>query len=108
MNTVLDEVDVLVLPSYYNEGVPKILLEGLSKGLPIITTDWVGCRETVKEGVNGYLIEPKNVQALESAMEKMILLSLERRNNMRVESRKMAESEFGEEKVLRAYIAAIS
>ncbi|MBK7764571.1 MAG: glycosyltransferase [Bacteroidetes bacterium] len=56
MNALLHEMDVLVLPSYYREGVPRILLEGLSKGLPILTTNSVGCKETVEEGINGYKI----------------------------------------------------
>jgi glycosyltransferase involved in cell wall biosynthesis len=107
MNKLLDEVDALVLPSYYSEGIPKILLEGLSKGLPIITTDWVGCRETVRDGVNGFLIKPRSVDDLANAMEKMISLSLGERNKMRAESRMWAEKEFQEEKVLAAYLGSL-
>lgn len=107
INSLLEEVDVLVLPSYYNEGVPKILLEGLSKGLPIITTNWVGCKETVSNNVNGYLIIPKSVDALEKAFEKMILLSVNERYNMRLESRKLALQKFTENKVLAAYLSLI-
>ena len=62
---------VFVLPSYYREGVPRTLLEALAMGRPIITTDTVGCRETVKEGVNGYFVPIKDSQAL---AEKMIYL----------------------------------
>lgn len=108
INSLLEEIDVLVLPSYYHEGVPKILLEGLSKGLPIITTNWIGCKETVKDEVNGYLVEPKNVDSLVSAIEKMINLSVENRLKMRQESRKLAETEFEEAIVLKAYLGAVA
>ena len=62
---------VFVLPSYYREGVPRTLLEALSMGRPIITTDTVGCRETVEDGVNGYFVPIKDSKAL---AEKMIYL----------------------------------
>ena len=62
---------VFVLPSYYREGVPRTLLEALSMGRPIITTDTVGCRETVRDGVNGYFVPIKDSKAL---ADKMIYL----------------------------------
>ncbi len=62
---------VFVLPSYYREGVPRTLLEALSMGRPIVTTDTVGCRETVKDGINGYFVPIKDSKAL---AEKMIYL----------------------------------
>lgn len=60
--------DIVVLPSYYREGVPKCLLVGMAMSKPIVTTDSVGCRETVEEGKNGYLIPVKNAEALASAI----------------------------------------
>lgn len=60
---------VFVLPSYYREGLPRTLLEALSCGRPIITTDWPGCREPVEDGVNGYMIPVKDVPALARRME---------------------------------------
>jgi glycosyltransferase involved in cell wall biosynthesis len=107
VNDLLEGTDVLVLPSFYNEGVPRILLEGLSKGLPIITTDSVGCRETVVNNSNGYLIEPKSTDALESAIRRMIGLPVEERANMQLQSRRLAESQFDEGKVVERYIAII-
>lgn len=107
VNGLLEKADVLVLPSFYNEGVPRILLEGLSKGMPIITTDSVGCRETVVDGKNGYMIEPKSTEALTEAMEQMINLPIEARDAMRAESRRMAEMEFDENKVIESYVNII-
>ncbi|MBK7764586.1 MAG: glycosyltransferase [Bacteroidetes bacterium] len=72
MNALLHEMDVLVLPSYYREGVPRILLEGLSKGLPILTTNSVGCKETVEEGINGYKIPVRDIASLQNAMRQFI------------------------------------
>lgn len=96
MSEVLNKVDVMVLPSYYREGIPKVLLEGLAKGLAIITTDNVGCRETVENLKNGFLIPVKDTSALQEAMEKMISLPLEQRIEMSNYSRRKAESEFDE------------
>ena len=108
INHLLEDVDVSVLPSYYNEGVPRILLESLSKGLPVITTDSVGCRETVKDGQNGYLVEPKNVAALEEAFQKMISLPVNQRQKMRRESRWLAETAFDESKVIDTYLGILN
>lgn len=107
VNGLLERADVLVLPSFYNEGVPRILLEGLSKGMPIITTDSVGCRETVIHEKNGYMIEPKSTEALETAFLRMIELSPEERDIMRRESRRLAETEFDEAKVIENYVSMI-
>src|SRR5690606_20604114 len=59
--------NVFVLPSY-REGTPRSTLEAMSMGRAVITTDAPGCRETVFEGVNGYLVPVTDVQSLESAM----------------------------------------
>lgn len=63
---------VFVLPSYYREGIPRTLLEALAMGRPIITTDTIGCRETVKEGINGFFVPIKDSNALAEKMIYMI------------------------------------
>ena len=68
----IEKTTCLVLPSYYREGVPRVLLEAASMSTPLITTDNVGCREVVKEGVNGYLVSPRDVPSLVAAMEKIL------------------------------------
>ncbi|WP_323809589.1 glycosyltransferase family 4 protein [Sphingobium baderi] len=60
---------VFVLPSYYREGLPRTLLEAMSVGRPLVTTDLPGCREPVMPGVNGFLVPPRDVDALCEAME---------------------------------------
>jgi glycosyltransferase involved in cell wall biosynthesis len=69
---VLAATTVFVLPSYYREGIPRTNLEALAVGRPIITTDWVGCRETVEDGVNGFLVPPRDVAALADRMQRYL------------------------------------
>jgi glycosyltransferase involved in cell wall biosynthesis len=64
---------VYVLPSHYREGVPRSILEAMSMGRAIVTTDTPGCRETVIVDRNGFLVPPKDVDALVSAMERFLL-----------------------------------
>lgn len=100
-------VDCMVLPSFYREGVPKSLLEGLASGKPIITTNNVGCKETVIDGVNGFLCTPKDGDSLLSKIDLFIQLSIEQKKSFAVESRKLAESKFDEKIVIAKYLKAI-
>ncbi len=89
----LHNKDVFVLPSYYREGLPRTTLEACACGNPIITTDSVGCRESVKEGINGFLIEPQNLDALVKPME-FFITNPEKIKEMGINSRKYAEERF--------------
>jgi len=90
---------VYVLPSY-REGTPRTVLEAMAMGRPIISTDAPGCRETVVEGVNGYLVPVKDVCALAAAMEKFIL-NPPLISHMGAASRKIAEEKYEVSKVNR-------
>ena len=94
--------DCLVLPSYH-EGMSRVLMESLAMCKPVITTDIPGCRETVDNGVNGYLIPPKNTEALVDAIEKFVNLSPDDRINMGKHSREKAEKEFDVNNVINIY-----
>ena len=85
--------DVFVLPTYYREGVPRSILEALSVGLPIITTNTPGCKETVKKDKNGFLIKPQNLEELITAMEYFIT-NKAKIKEMGIHSRKYAEEKF--------------
>lgn len=63
---------VFVLPSYYGEGIPRTLLEALAMARPVITTNNRGCKETVKDGVNGFIVPVKDPSALAEKMIYMI------------------------------------
>jgi glycosyltransferase involved in cell wall biosynthesis len=90
---VLAVSDVFVLPSTYREGIPRVLLEALSMGLPIITTDSPGCREAVEEGGNGFLIRAGDAQELEAAVLRLVDDPVLRQRFGRL-SRKMAVERF--------------
>ena len=67
------DAGVFVLPSYYREGTPRSVLEAMAMGRPIITTDAPGCRETVIEGENGFLVPVMDIDALVKAMKRFIV-----------------------------------
>lgn len=101
---VLQNIDIVVLPSYYPEGTPRSLLEAAAAGKVIITTDTPGCRDVVIEGVNGFLVPPRDTEALRKAMEKVINLSDEKLAEMQTNSRKLAEDKFDEQYVIQRYL----
>ncbi|MCE7641498.1 glycosyltransferase family 4 protein [Vibrio fluvialis] len=101
------QVDCMVLPSFYREGVPKSLLEAGAMGKPIVTTDNVGCRETVDDGVNGFLCEPRSTESLTAALDKIIQQTHEERLVMGKASRKKIEREFDEQIVVDKYLDAV-
>lgn len=86
-----------VLPSY-REGVPKGLIEAAAAGLPLVATDVPGCREVVREGINGILVPPRDSSALADAIERLAI-DRDLRNRMGRESRRIAEEEFAVERV---------
>lgn len=100
------QADVLVLPSY-REGLPRVMLEGMSMAKPLITTDVAGCRETVIPNENGYLVPAKDATTLAKAMEKMIQLGPTARHKMGQAGRQMALNKFDEQKIINTYLALI-
>ena len=68
----LAKCHVFVLPTYYREGLPRTILEALAVGRAIVTTDMPGCRDAVTDGVNGFLVAPRDAQSLTQAMEKLV------------------------------------
>ena len=62
---------IYVLPSY-REGTPRSVLEAMAMGRPIVTTDAPGCRETVIDGENGFLVRPRDAESLHEAMLRFV------------------------------------
>lgn len=85
--------DIFVLPTYYREGIPRSILEALSVGMPIITTDAPGCRETIENGENGILVEPRSMDQLSAAMQ-FFLENPHKIKEMGICSRQLAERKF--------------
>ncbi len=104
INEVLNSADIAVMPSYYREGVPRFLLESLSKGLPIITTDSVGCKETVKHEENGLLIKPESLTSLVDALDKIVNMDISLLKSFGERSRKLAVEKFDVKKVNEQYL----
>jgi len=105
---VLAQVDCVVLPSYYREGVPRVLLEAAAMGLPVITTDAVGCREAVDAGKTGLLCRPRDVEDLARCMYQMLSLPRSERIAMGQRGRAKMQREFDERIVIDRYHQTIS
>jgi glycosyltransferase involved in cell wall biosynthesis len=103
----LARADCVVLPSYYPEGTPRSLLEAAASAKPLITCDVPGCREVVRDGVNGLLCAPRDVDSLERVMRKMVALSTGELQALALNSRREAETRFDERIVVRRYVEEI-
>lgn len=99
VRSILSKLDIVVLTSYANEGVPQSLLQAMAMGRPVIGTTVGGIPEVVHDGVNGYLIPPKDASA---CAEKIIALleSPERRMEMGRAGRAIVEKEFSFDRML--------
>jgi glycosyltransferase involved in cell wall biosynthesis len=69
---LLDQADVFVLPTFLPEGIPKALIEAAAKGKAMIAADTPGCREVIKDGINGFLVPPRNPESLAAPMIRFI------------------------------------
>ena len=99
MPDLLASALIFVLPSYYAEGVPKVLLEASASGVAVVTTDHPGCRDAVIKNKTGILVEPRNPEAITKAILFM-LDNPETLDKMAKASRKLAEEHFDEKKVV--------
>ena len=102
IKSVFQKSDIVVLPSYYGEGLPKVLIEAAACGRAIITTDMPGCKDTIIENQTGLFCKEKDSQSLAFQIEKLILDKY-LRNSMGKEGRKLAEQEFDINKVVEKH-----
>ena len=100
----IEDCGVFVLPSY-REGLPVSVMEAEAVGRAILASDCEGCRETVKDGYNGYLIEKRNSQALADKMC-WFIENPEKVKEMGINARKFAEENF-DEKIINTQILKI-
>lgn len=94
-------------PSFYPEGMSNVLLESCAAGRPIITTNRPGCKEIVEDGINGYIIDCKDTDALKAKVEKFINLPLKEKENMGLNAREKVEREFDRNIVINEYLKEI-
>jgi len=103
MSSVLSQAYAVVLPSYYGEGLPKVLIEAAACGRAVITTDHPGCREAIECEVSGILVPIRDSEALANAMLRLL------QDNELVEAmgkagRRLAERSFGVEGVVAKHL----
>ncbi|TAH22486.1 MAG: glycosyltransferase family 1 protein [Cytophagales bacterium] len=103
----IQNADCVVLPSY-REGTPRTLLESASMGKPLVATNVAGCKETIIDGVNGFLCEVRNAKDLAEKMKKMMQLGENEYKEMGKQSRNLAVTKFDEKIVVQKYLQAIS
>ena len=96
----------LILPSY-REGLSKNLMEGLTSGLPVITTNVPGCGELIKKSKAGILVKPKDNNSLKSQIIKYINFSISKKKVMSINAHKYAKKNFNEKLVIKEYLNAI-
>ena len=99
--------DIFTLPSYLREGIPRVLFEAGAFKLPLITTTMPGCRETVVDGENGFLIPPRDTESLADALMKLVG-SPNLRHEMGAMSQKLIRERFDLSLVASEYAALYS
>ncbi len=104
MPAVFHAAHIACLPSFYREGLPKVLLEAAACGLPIVTTDAPGCREIVRDGDNGFLVPVRDAQALALALRGLIQ-NPDLRAKMGRRGREIVLAEFSQEQVIAETLA---
>lgn len=103
MPQVVEAAHIMVLPSYYGEGLPKVLIEAAACGRAVVTTDHPGCRDAIEPNKTGLLVPIKNAFALADAIEYLIK-NTNVRKKMGAAGRALAEKEFAIEKIVAEHI----
>lgn len=101
---LLQQSHIVAFPSYYMEGLPKSLIEACAIGRPIITTLSIGCKDTVDDGVNGFLIPPRTVDPLVEKL-RLLIKNAELRQKMGIAAREKAEREFSLDVVIERHLS---
>ena len=99
----IQRADCLVFPSFYQEGLSRILLEAASMATPIITTDQVGCRSVIKHNTTGFLCEPRNIDDLVKHLEIFLALDYDDKVLMGRKARELVKKQFDVELIKPYY-----
>jgi glycosyltransferase involved in cell wall biosynthesis len=92
-NTIFERLDMTILPSLYKEGLPNVLLESMSMGVPVVSSYIGGVSEIVIDGETGYMVEPGNKSALADAIKK-IWANQTNYQELKVNARKLIVNQF--------------
>lgn len=103
IKSILEQCHIMAFPSYYREGVPKSLIDACAIGRPIVTTNSIGCKDAVDDGVNGFLVPVRDSEALAQKL-RILIEDKALRIKMGRASREKAEREFSLEKVIERHL----
>lgn len=100
-------IDCIIHPSYYYEGMSNVLLEAAAMGIPIIASNIPGCKEVVEDKKNGFLIAPKDIDDLYKKVEIFVNLDISIKNEMGIYGRKIVEKYFDRSLVINVYLDCV-
>ena len=103
MSSLYKQCSCFLYPSYYPEGMSNVLLEAAASGRPVIAADRAGCRETLDDGVTGFLVPVNDEQSVMDAVEKFLKLRVEERKMMGLAGRRKMEKEFDRKMVVKIF-----
>lgn len=103
IKSILEQCHIMAFPSYYREGVPKSLIDACAIGRPIVTTNSIGCKDVVDDGVSGFLVPVKDSEALARKL-RLLIDDKELRLRMGLAARKKAEREFSLQNVVNRHL----
>ena len=103
----LQSVDLVVFPSFYNEGTPRILIEGLASGCAILTSNQPGCCDTVVESSNGYILRNANYKELSDLIAQYVSLDAGEKTIFSLNSRRIAKDNYDELSIASLYLDII-
>lgn len=104
VHALLKQSHIFVFPSFYKEGLPKSCIEAAAVGRPIITSDSIGCRDTIIDGETGFLVPIKNSQAIADKL-KILIDHPDIRKRMGEKARIYAEKNFAIEDVVNTHLS---
>ena len=100
MHDLLSDAMAFVYPSYYAEGLPKVLQEAAACGTPVLTSNHPGCRDAVIENYNGFLFEPHNISQLIGAFHKLMNSDIV---SLGLNARSLAVRKFDEDHIVQGH-----
>src|SRR5690606_19386417 len=100
---LFSRANIISLPSFYGEGLPKVLIEAAACGRAVVTTDWPGCRDAITPDVTGLLVPVRDSVSLADAFQRLLENPGERQT-MGAAGRKLAEEVFAIEKVVEEHM----
>jgi glycosyltransferase involved in cell wall biosynthesis len=103
----LDQSRCFVMPSFYNEGMNRSIMDALAMGVPVITTDNRGCRDLVQDGRTGFIVQPRNINELCDRMLQILNMDEVAWVTMSREATKFAREHLDDSRVAAIYLEVV-